>query len=65
MSKEVRLRKGLDINLFGEADKVYSTVKPTRRYVVRPTDFHSLTPKLNVKLDDKLKAGTVIFFDKY
>ena len=65
MSKEIRLKKGLNINLLGEADKVYASVKPTERYVVKPTDFHELTPKLAVKVGDKVKAGTTLFFDKY
>ena len=65
MSKEIRLKKGLNINLLGEADKVYASVKPTERYVVKPTDFHELTPKLAVKVGEKVKAGTTLFFDKY
>ena len=65
MSKEIRLKKGLNINLLGEADKVYASVKPTERYVVKPTDFHGLIPKLAVKVGDKVKAGTTLFFDKY
>jgi Na+-transporting NADH:ubiquinone oxidoreductase subunit A len=65
MSKEIRLKKGLNINLLGEADKVYASVKPTERYVVKPTDFNGLTPKLAVKVGDKVKAGTTLFFDKY
>jgi len=65
MSKEIRLKKGLNINLLGEADKVYASVKPTDKYVVKPTDFHGLTPKLAVKVGDKVKAGSTLFFDKY
>jgi len=65
MSKEIRLKKGLNINLIGEADKVYASVKPTERYVVKPTDFNQLTPKLAVKVGEKVKAGTPLFFDKY
>jgi Na+-transporting NADH:ubiquinone oxidoreductase subunit A len=65
MSKEIRLKKGLNINLLGEADKVYASVKPTEKYVVKPTDFHELTPKLAVKVGEKVKAGTTLFFDKY
>jgi len=65
MSKEIRLKKGLNINLIGEADKVYSSVKASERYVVKPTDFHGLTPKLDVKVGEKVKAGTTLFFDKY
>ena len=65
MSKEIRLKKGLTINLVGDADKVYASVKPADNYVVKPTDFHGLTPKLTVKVGDKVKAGTALFFDKY
>ena len=64
MSKQIRLKKGLNIHLFGAADKVYASVKPTYKYVVKPTDFHSLMPKLSVKVGDKVKAGTPLFFDK-
>ena len=65
MSKEIRLKKGLNINLIGEADKVYASVKPSKRYVVKPTDFHGLTPKLVVKVGEKVKAGSSLFFNKY
>jgi Na+-transporting NADH:ubiquinone oxidoreductase subunit A len=67
MSKEIRLKKGLTINLVGDADKVYASVKPnnkTQKYVVKPTDFHAVTPKLIVKIGDKVKAGSILFFDK-
>ena len=66
MSKEIRLKKGLNINLAGEADKVYASIKTNdgQNYVVKPTDFHALTPKLNVKIGDKVKAGTSLFYDK-
>jgi Na+-transporting NADH:ubiquinone oxidoreductase subunit A len=67
MSKEIRLKKGLTINLVGDADKVYNSIKPTDRtdrYVVKPTDFHGLTPKLIVRIGDKIKAGSPLFFDK-
>jgi len=68
MSKEIRLKKGLTINLVGDADKVYASAKPTEktyRYVIKPTDFHGLTPKLILKVGDKVKAGSPIFIDKY
>ena len=64
MPKQIRLKKGLNIHLFGAADRVYASVKPTNKYVVKPTDFPSLMPKLSVKVGDKVKAGTPLFFDK-
>ena len=68
MSKEIRLKKGLNINLVGDADKVYASAKSKDRsykYVMKPTDFHALTPKLTVKIGDKVKAGSPLFFDKF
>ncbi len=65
MGREIRLNKGLKINLDGESDKVYANIKLNSNYVVKPTDFHGLTPKLEVKIGDKVKAGSYIFHDKY
>ncbi len=65
MSKDIRLKKGLNINLKGEADKVYASIPQSELFSLKPTDFHGLTPKLNVKIGDKVKAGTCVFFDKY
>lgn len=65
MSKTINLRKGLDIKLIGEADKVKSNVDQSEVFAIKPPDFHGLVPKMAVKVGDKVKAGTVIFFNKY
>lgn len=65
MSKVIKLKKGLDILLKGEADKVVVQSLAPQTYGVVPADFIGLTPKLLVKVDDKVKAGTPIMFDKY
>ena len=67
MPKEIRLKKGLNINLVGDADKVYASVRSNNfvdKFVVKPTDFHALTPKLTVRIGDKVKAGSPVFIDK-
>ena len=67
MPQEIRLNKGLKITLQGEADKIYASSKSNNvanKYVLKPTDFHSLVPKLSVKVGDRVKAGTPLFFDK-
>ena len=64
MSKTITIRKGLDIKLIGEAEKVKSGVEFANNFVIKTTDFHGLTPKLVVKIGDKVKAGSVLFFDK-
>ncbi|UKN01372.1 Na(+)-translocating NADH-quinone reductase subunit A [Paracrocinitomix mangrovi] len=65
MSKTIKLRKGLDIKLVGEADKVKATVERSDSFAIKPPDFHGLVPKMLVKVGDKVKAGTPIFEDKY
>ena len=67
IAKEIKIKKGLDINLVGEAEKVYASLKIDNNnqiYVVKPTDFHSLIPKLTVKVGDRVEAGSPIFHDK-
>lgn len=64
MSRTIKLRKGLDIKLLGEAEKVKSTPQVTA-FAIKPPDFHGLMPKLTIKVGDKVKTGSVIFFDKY
>ena len=65
MSKNIKISKGLNIKLKGVADKVLGTAKQSDTYVVKPTDFHLMTPKMLVKEGSQVKAGTPIFFDKY
>ena len=62
---DVRIYKGANIKIKGVADRVYANISKSSYYAVKPTDFHSLIPKLAVKIGDKLKAGSPVFFDKY
>ena len=65
MSKTVKLKKGLDIRLVGVANKVKTEAKMPKMVSVKPTDFHGLTPKMLVKEGEQVKAGSIIFQDKY
>ncbi len=64
MSKVIKLKKGLDIKLNGEAEKVVTPARESNFFAVKPTDFRALTPKLAVKVGDVVKAGDVLFTDK-
>lgn len=64
MSKDIRIRRGLDVKLLGEARKELSEVSRSEVYAIQPTDFHGVTPKLLVKEGDEVKAGTHLFYDK-
>jgi Na+-transporting NADH:ubiquinone oxidoreductase subunit A len=64
MSLSVKIKKGLDINLKGAAEKVLvSELRPTL-YGVKPLDFPGLTPKMMVKPGDTVLAGSPLFQDK-
>lgn len=65
MSTVIRLKKGLDINLVGSAEKVISQAAKSQSYSVTPSDYVGVTPKMLVAQGDKVKAGTPLFFDKY
>ncbi len=64
MSITVKLKKGLDIRLKGQAEKVLNPELHSSLYAVKPIDFPGLTPKLNVKTGDKVLAGSPLFHDK-
>ena len=64
MSKNIKLRKGLDIKLAGVAEKVVENAPMAASYAVSPLDYENVTPKLLVKVGDKVEAGSALFFDK-
>ena len=64
MSKDIKIKKGLNIRLKGEADKTLSNAPRSRTFVIRPSDFHLITPKMVVKEGDKIEAGAVLFYSK-
>lgn len=64
MSKVIKLKKGLDIKLNGEAEKVVQPAGTITSCALKPTDFRALTPRLAVKVGDEVKAGDVLFTDK-
>jgi Na+-transporting NADH:ubiquinone oxidoreductase subunit A len=65
MPKVYKIRKGLNIPLKGEAEKVFTRADQAETYAVKPIDFQGLTPKLLIAEGDRVKAGTPLFFDKY
>ncbi len=65
MSKVIKIKKGLDIQLKGKAEKVLINLGMSANYAVKPTDFEGLTPKLLVKAGHEVKTGSPLFYDKY
>lgn len=64
MANTIKIKKGLNINLIGEAKKEISNIE-AGYYAVKPTDFIGVFPKVLVAEGDFVKAGTPLFYDKY
>ncbi|QLE01869.1 Na(+)-translocating NADH-quinone reductase subunit A [Galbibacter sp. BG1] len=65
MSNDIKIRKGLDIKLKGEAEKLVSDAPRSKNFAIKPTDFHGVTPKMTIKEGESVKAGDIIFYSKY
>ncbi|MBU2922909.1 Na(+)-translocating NADH-quinone reductase subunit A [Winogradskyella psychrotolerans] len=64
MSKDIKIKKGLDIKLIGEAEKATENAIISNFYSIRPEDFHSIIPKLIAKEGTRVKAGETLFYNK-
>lgn len=59
----IKIKKGIDIHLVGEAKKEMKLYEPAL-YAVKPLDFIGVVPKMHVAEGDDVKVGTVLFHDK-
>ena len=64
MSKLIKLRKGLDVNLKGKAVLETVSVKCPGEYALVPDDFCGMKPKVVVNEGDTVLAGDALFVDK-
>ncbi|MBS9464233.1 Na(+)-translocating NADH-quinone reductase subunit A [Flagellimonas sp. 389] len=64
MSKDIRIKKGLNINLVGAAEQTTSKAPSSNVYALNLDDFHSITPKMLLKQGAEVKAGEPLFYNK-
>ena len=64
MSKDIRIKKGLDIKLVGEATLTTNKLPVKGMFALKPQDFHGIIPKLIAKEGAEVKAGESIFYSK-
>ena len=65
MIKHIQLHKGLDIPVKGAAELRIEKDIISDVVSVKPVNFKNLTPKLLVREGDEVKAGSILFVDKY
>lgn len=64
MPKSIKIKKGLDIPIEGGAPEVViGQVQPSVVRIV-PEDFLGLIPKVDVRVGDRVRAGTPVMHDK-
>ena len=64
MSKDIRIKKGLNINLVGAAEHTTSKAALSNVYAINLLDFYGVTPKLLIKQGEEVKAGEPLFYNK-
>lgn len=64
MNKVIKLTKGLDVPFTGAAAEEVRSVALPEVYTIVPDHFAGITPKLDVKEGDEVKAGTSLFHSK-
>lgn len=64
MSTDIRIKKGLDINLVGAAKLETHSLKDSATYQINLDDFYGITPKMLLKQGEAVKAGQAVFYNK-
>jgi len=64
MSKDIRIKKGLDIKLVGEATQLTTELPIGSVYAIKLSDFHGVIPKILAKEGTEVKAGEALFYSK-
>jgi len=64
MSKDIRIKKGLDIKLVGDATLNTTELPIGSLFAVKPEDFHGVIPKILAKEGTEVKAGDALFYLK-
>ncbi|MBR7155072.1 MAG: Na(+)-translocating NADH-quinone reductase subunit A [Paludibacteraceae bacterium] len=60
----IKLKRGLDIPFEGAAALTLGSVRRPEVFHIVPDHFAGITPKLDVKVGDQVKAGSPLFHDK-
>ena len=64
MANLINIKKGLQIPLQGASEEILRGSVTSEFVRICPEDFHGITPKLTVKVDDRVKAGNALFYAK-
>ena len=61
----INIRRGLDINVKGSAERQTASLLDEQLYGVSVDDYMGVVPKLSVAEGERVSAGTILFEDKH
>lgn len=64
MSEAIKIKRGVDIKLVGEATPEFAPPVTVETVAIKPDDFHGVRFKLAAKEGDEVKAGTPLLYNK-
>ena len=64
MSKTIKLTRGFDIKLDGDALRFSVSPALSRNFAIKPLDFKGIIPKMIVQQGQEVKAGDALFHSK-
>ncbi|NLJ01641.1 MAG: Na(+)-translocating NADH-quinone reductase subunit A [Bacteroidales bacterium] len=64
MANRIKIKKGLQIPLLGESELTARGTVTSEFVRICPEDYPGVAPKLAVKVDDTVKAGSPLFYEK-
>ncbi|MCQ2342344.1 MAG: Na(+)-translocating NADH-quinone reductase subunit A [Paludibacteraceae bacterium] len=62
--QQINLKRGLDLPMDGKAELMLGSISRPDVFRIVPDHFAGITPKLEVKVGDRVKAGSPLFHDK-
>ena len=65
MANVIKIKKGLDIRLKGKPLEKMLAGGISTSYAIVPDNYSGITPKVVVRVGDKVKAGTALVMDKH
>lgn len=64
MSNVIKIKRGVDIKLVGEAEQQYAQKLPVETVAIKPSNFHGVRLKLVAKEGEEVKAGSPVLVDR-
>lgn len=63
-AREIRIRRGMEVNLPGKPRQALRDLPPVRSVALSGHDFPGIRPDFRVALGDKVRAGATVFVDR-